>query len=277
MAPLGKYKLQRMFGDGLPRSFQRPLEFLFDKRLSHGEREAVCRVELIRQAVARQACSFEVVNRDGKVCQLTASQIAHRSSVTAEWGTFLYVCSESFAARTILELGSCAGISGCYLASSKYCERFITVEGSPALASLARANLGQVSKEAEIVNALFNDALDKILPTLRSGIDLAHIDGHHKYEATLHYFRRLEPLLNKGALVVFDDIHLSEGMWQAWQVLKGREGFAYTIDAGRFGICLWGDSSSIPVNHNLCPYLGCLRKVSVRQSVVPPSRDLTTH
>lgn len=52
MAPLGKYKLQRMFGDGLPRSFQRPLKFLFDKRLSHGEREAVCRVELIRQAVA---------------------------------------------------------------------------------------------------------------------------------------------------------------------------------------------------------------------------------
>ncbi len=120
MAPLGRYKLQRMLGDGLPWPFQRPLEFLFDRRLSHAEQQAVCRVELVREAVDRQACSFEVVNRDGKVCQLTASQIAQRSSVNAEWGTFLYLCSQSFRARTILELGSCAGISGCYLASSKY-------------------------------------------------------------------------------------------------------------------------------------------------------------
>ncbi len=262
MAPLGIYKLRRILGDGLPEPFQHPLEFLFDKGLSHAEQQVVSRVESIREVVARQAYSFEVVNRDGKVCRLTASQVAHRSSVTPEWGTFLYLCSQSFRARTILELGSCAGISGCYLASSKYCERFITVEASPDLASLARANICQVSNEAEVVNALFDDALDKILPTLGGGIDLAYIDGHHKYEATLHYFRRLEPHLNKGGLVVFDDIHLSDGMWQAWQVLKVREGFAYTIGAGRFGIGLWEGSTSVPANYNLCPYVGCIRKVS---------------
>jgi len=270
MAPLGRYKLQKMLGDGLPRPFRRPLEFLFDQRLSHAEQQVVRRVESIRQTVARQACSFEVVNRDGKVCQLTASQVAHSTSVNPEWGTFLYLCSQSFGARTILELGSCAGISGCYLASSEYCERFITVEASPNLASLARANICQVSNEAEVVNALFNDALDKVLPTLGGGIDLAFIDGHHKYEATLHYFRRLEPHLNKGSLVVFDDIHLSEGMWRAWQVLKRQEGFAYTVGAGRFGICLWDGSSLTPVNYNLCPYFGCLR-VSLRRSVLTPS------
>jgi len=262
MAPFGRYKLQRMLEDGLPRPFQHPLEFLFDRRLSPAQRQVVSKVELIREALDRRARSFEVVNRDGNVFQLTASQIAHRVSVNSEWGTFLYLCSRSFRARTILELGSCAGISGCYLASSNYCERLITVEASPDLASLARANICQVSNKAKVVNALFDDALDEILPTLGGGIDLVYVDGHHKYEATLHYFARLEPHLNKCGLVVFDDVHLSEGMWQAWQVLKRREGFAYTIDAGRFGLCFWDASSSIPTNYDLCPYLGWLWKVS---------------
>src|SRR5215210_1798136 len=121
VAPLGRYKLQRMFGDGLPRAFERPLEFLFDGRLSQVEQQAACRVESIRQTVAGRTSPFEVVNRDGKVCQLTPSQIAHGVSISLEWGIFLYLCSQSFRARTVLELGSCAGISGCYLASSEYC------------------------------------------------------------------------------------------------------------------------------------------------------------
>lgn len=262
MAPLAKHKLRTMLGHGLPNAFQYPLEFLFDQRLSHEEQQVVWRIESIREAVDRQGFSFEVVNRDGKVCQRSSSEIAHQSSVNAEWGTFLYLCSRSFRARTILELGSCAGISGCYLASSKFCERFITVEASPELALLARTNISQVSNQAEVVNALFDDALDNILPTLKSGIDLAYVDGHHKYEAMLRYARRLEPHLNKSGLIIFDDIHLSEDMWRAWQVLKRRERFAYTIDAGRFGVCFSVGACSIPVNHNFDPYLGWLWKVS---------------
>jgi predicted O-methyltransferase YrrM len=262
MAPPGRLKLRRMLGDGLPQAFQYPLEFLFFKSLSQADHQVVSKIESIREAVARQSSSFELTNRDGKLYQLSASQIAHQVSVNSEWGTFLYLCSRSFRARTILELGSCVGISGCYLASSEYCERLITVEASPESASLARTNISQVSHHAEVVNALFDDALDSILPTLEGGIDLAFIDGHHKYEPTLHYFQRLEPHLNKSALVIFDDIHLSEGMWQAWQVLKGREGFASTIDAGRFGLCIWDGPSSIPSTYNLAPYLGWLWKVS---------------
>jgi len=272
MAPLGRYKVHRMLGDGLPPQLQHPLRFLFDKRLSHAERQKVSRVELIREAVTCQARSFEVVNRDGDVCPLTASQIAHRVSVSPEWGTFLYLCSQAVRARTILELGSCAGISGCYMASSEYCERFITVEASPDLASLASANICQVSNQAEVVNALFDDALDTILPTLGGGVDLAYIDGHHKAEPTLRYLCRLESHLNKGGLVVFDDVHLSEEMWQAWLVLKERKGFSHTIDAGRFGVCFWDGLSSVPVNHDLGPYLGWLWKVSPqRQPRVPQS------
>jgi predicted O-methyltransferase YrrM len=262
MAPLGIYKLQRMLEGGLPQPLQTPLEFLFARRLCHEARQAVDRVELIRSAVARQTRLFEVANSDIDDPRRTAAQIAHRSSVTFEWGTFLYLCAEAFKARIILELGSCAGISGCYLASSRYFTRFITVEGSSSLASLAKSNIGQISDRVEVVNALFDDALDRILPTLRDGLDLIYIDGHHEYEATLHYFYRLASHVNKGALVVFDDVHWSNGMWRAWQVLKEQEGFAYTIDVGRLGICLWDGASKLPIHYDLRRYLGWLRKVS---------------
>jgi predicted O-methyltransferase YrrM len=262
MAPLGIYKLQRMLEDGLPQPFQTPLEFLFARGLSPEARQAVNRVELIRSAVARQTRLFEVAHSDSENPRRTAAQIAYRSSVTSEWGTFLYLCAEAFKSRTMLELGSCAGISGCYLASSRYFTRFITVEGSSSLASLAKSNTGQISDRVEVVNALFDDALDQILPTVRDGIDLAYIDGHHEYEATLHYFRRLESYLNEGALVVFDDVHWSNGMWRAWQVLKEQEGFADTIDVGRLGICLWKGGAVLPIHHDLRPYVGWLRKVS---------------
>jgi len=268
MAPLGRFKLRTMLENGLPRSLQHPLEFLFGNSLTESEQEMVSIVESIRQTVARRTSSLEVLNREGKVCQISPTQMAKGVSIDPESGTFLFLCSEGFRARTILELGSGAGISGCHLASSAYCERFITVEASPNLASLARENIRQVSNEVEVVNALFDQALDKILPNLKGGIDLAFIDGHHKYEATLHYLRRLEPHLNKGGLVVFDDIHLSRGMWQAWQVIKRWKGFRYTIGAGRFGLCLWEGSAFTPVTYNLCPYLGCFRPRLARSLLI---------
>ncbi|MBV9772480.1 MAG: class I SAM-dependent methyltransferase [Gemmatimonadetes bacterium] len=261
MAPLGLYELRRMLADGLPAQLRRPLEFLFDGRLEPAERQVVDGVERIREAVARDPRGFRVVNRDGVVHPLTASQVAHRASINREWGTFLHLCSRSFGARTILELGGCAGISGCYLTASERCERFVTVEGSAELAALAAENLGRLSDRAEVVNSLFDDALDRLLPTFRDGIGLAYLDGHHKYEATLHYLERLEPYLGGGALVVFDDIRLSRGMWKAWRTVEGREGFAATVDAGRFGLAVWAGSTTTPVSHDLSLPLGFLRGV----------------
>jgi predicted O-methyltransferase YrrM len=265
MAPFGRHKVRRMLEQGLPPALRHPLSSLFNQPLSQAERQAVSKVESIRDEIARQAGSFAVVNRDGDVRRLSSSEIAHKVSVTREWGAFLYLCSEAVRARTILELGSCAGISGCYLAASESCERFITIEASPDLASLARAHISQISDRAEVVNGLFDDALERVLPTLRDGLDLAYIDGHHKPEPTLGYLRRLTPHLNEGALVIFDDVHLSEGMSQAWQVIERRGGFSHTIDAGRFGVCSWDGRAPVPVNHDLALYLGWLRRGAPRR------------
>lgn len=178
----------------------------------------------------------------GKVMQFTIKQTA-QTGKDKKWGTFLHLCARSARSETILELGACVGISGCYLSSSPYCKQFITIEGSSPLARIAENSLKQISNKATVYNKLFDDALDEILPQIEK-IDLAFIDGHHEKVATLHYFDRLMPKLSPGALVVFDDISWSHDMRECWEFLATRKGFTDALDCGVVGLCIWDPGKS---------------------------------
>ena len=121
---------------------------------------------------------------------------------------------------------------------------------------MAQANLKQIADHAVVINDLFDDALPKLLPELEHRVDLVYIDGQHDYEATLDYFERLAPFLKDGALLIFDDIHWSAGMWQAWLDLQKRARLSYTIDAGRVGICGWDSASAAPKNYSISLFTG---------------------
>jgi hypothetical protein len=101
------------------------------------------------------------------------------------------------------------------------------------------------------VNASFDEALDRILPTLRDGIDMAYIDGGKDKRSNLRYLERVTPSLNEGCLVVFDDIHWSSEMWEMWGVVRKWKGFSHTINAGRFGVCLWSGRDVRPKTYDL--------------------------
>lgn len=257
-APLAARKVRRMMRDGLPEPFRAPLELLFFARLDEDGLAVARQVEAIRGEVARRTETFEVASSHEPDARRTGAQIAHRSSVDARWGAFLHLCAKSLGARTILELGGCAGISGCYLASSPQCERLVSIEASPGLAALARENIGRLSAKATVVNALFDDVLGKILPTFMEGVDLAYIDGHHDRDATVRYFDQIVPHLHSGSLVVFDDIHWSKEMWEAWKTLRSWRGVSHALDVGRFGVCLWDRPGAQPRPYSLALYAGWL-------------------
>jgi len=48
-------------------------------------------------------------------------------------------------------------------------------------------------------------------------------------------------------------------MWQMWQTVCRWPGFAYTVNAGRFGLGLWQDGSIQPINVDLSILTGWLR------------------
>ncbi len=170
-------------------------------------------------------------------------------------GHVSYLCAKAARARTILELGTAAGISGCYLASAPSCRRFITVEGDPGRARLAEGHLRRTVAHVEVVNASFEAAIERLLPGLHDGIDLAFIDGDKTRGSYLALLDRLSLRLNPGALVLFDDIQWHD-VQQDWKRLCVRPGLSFVVNAGRFGICVWNGGAARPQAFTLCSLAG---------------------
>jgi predicted O-methyltransferase YrrM len=260
-AAIGRRQLQAMKRSGLPAYLHGPLAFLRERQIPGGDCGPVDRVEALRAALASAKGVVKVFDAVGAHASSTANaarrldekrpavrslfETAHVSSVSALWGTFLYLCASASRAKTILELGSGAGISGCYLGSAPTCRRFITVEGSADRARLAEAHLRQIVGDVEVVSASFDAALDRLIPSLDDGLDFVFVDGDKTKGSYLALLDRLAARLNRGAVVVFDDIQWSD-VQEDWKALCARPGLSFAINVGRFGICVWDGGAVRP-------------------------------
>lgn len=185
---------------------------------------------------------IEARPQPGRALQFSAQRVA-ATGKDRRWGTSLYLLARGFNASVVFELGACAGISAMYLASVPGVKKLITVEGSKALADIARESLKN-HENAVVINALFDDALNDA----PRGIDFAFVDGHHEMVATIHYFNRLVPCLVPGAVVVFDDVSWSRDMRAAWDTLSRRKEFSHAIDLGVMGICIVKSERESPLS-----------------------------
>jgi predicted O-methyltransferase YrrM len=269
LSPQGAARADRLFQAGLTPALQPAFDLLYRGIVTPEDARVVARVEGFRR---------ELVNRTepirfqfGNEMVLRSPRLfAHHASVTPEWGAFLYLAAKGICAGAILELGTSVGISGSYLASTPTCQKFTTIERSPDVAAVARGFITQMMPDAQVVTASFQDVLDTILESFGPSLDLYYVDGDHYYDSTLLYLEKAVPHLKAGALVIFDDIHWSKDMWRAWQVIREHAGFSYTIDVGRFGVCVWEGGSVIPQQHNLALYAGWLFTYTPRQRRPPP-------
>lgn len=72
--------------------------------------------------------------------------------------------------------------------------------------------------------------------TAETGFDLIYFDGNHQKEATLKYFEQLLPAAHNDSVFVFDDIHWSQGMEEAWESIKNHPEVQVTIDTFFLGL-----------------------------------------
>jgi len=252
-------RVQRLVNDGMLPEMRAALEYLVTGREDPTARTIAERAEGRRTEIANGVGTIPVWSsprpgdhsekaakglrpEPGEVKDFSMAKVAtlgkHR-----KWGVTLYLLAREFGCTFGVELGACAGISGMYVASAPTMATFITVEGSTPLSEIARQSLDPFPG-ASVVNSLFDDALDSLLPRLVGRVDFAFVDGHHEKLATIHYVDRLRPALKHGALVVFDDISWSFDMRQAWDLLRVGNQWSYAIDLGEFGICIYRDQSS---------------------------------
>ena len=122
------------------------------------------------------------------------------------------------------------------MAAANHRARVITMEGSPEIAQQAHRHFQHIGlHNIEQVVGDFDDTLADVLKKNES-LDFVFIDGNHRYEPTLRYFDMMKPYLQEHSVLIFDDIHWSKVMEQAWAAIKKDETVTLTVDLFFIGL-----------------------------------------
>ncbi|RYD79523.1 MAG: class I SAM-dependent methyltransferase [Sphingobacteriales bacterium] len=181
------------------------------------------------------------------VNKTTVAKLHKGSSMPQPLAMFLFEIIRHTKPVNCLELGTCLGISGSYIAGALQLNgkgKLVTLEGDKNSAAIAKGNFAKLklAENTTIVTGKFADTLPEVLLNL-GHVDFALIDGHHNGAATLQYYEQIKPYLSEKAILVFDDIDWSSDMQNAWLKLQQNKELYLFLDLGRMGICVYSKSS----------------------------------
>jgi predicted O-methyltransferase YrrM len=181
---------------------------------------------------------FGAGSRTGMTKQRIVKNIAKSSLKPKKFAQLMFRMIDHYQPQTILELGTSLGITTSYLAAAKPTSQVITMEGSPAIAAIAQQNFKlQQLQNILVVTGNFDETLASTISQLTT-IDFAFLDGNHRYQPTINYFKEVLTKANQNSIIILDDIHWSKEMEQAWDEVKQHPQVTTTIDLFFIGIVL---------------------------------------
>jgi predicted O-methyltransferase YrrM len=158
----------------------------------------------------------------------------------------MYRLAMYYKPQTIIELGTSLGITTAYLATGSPGADVYTIEGSAAINQVAKQHFRELGlKNIKDCVGNFDDKLPEILSRLQR-VDLVYIDGNHRYEPTVHYFSQLLPHSGNDTILVFDDIHWSPEMEQAWEEIKSHPSVRCSVDLFFIGFVFFRAEFKVP-------------------------------
>lgn len=187
------------------------------------------------------AGSTVIKSRQRKVSAIAASSLKPR-----KYAQLLFRIVQYYKPGIILELGTSFGISTSYMAAAYPETKVYTEEGSEAIAAIAKESFRQLDLEGiELLSGNFDHTLPELLSRLDQ-VDLAFVDGNHRKAPTLDYFHQILSRLSPNGMIIFDDIHWSAEMEEAWSVIKQHPSVTLTIDLFFIGIVFINPDFKIP-------------------------------
>lgn len=157
-------------------------------------------------------------------------QIAKSAEKPSKFGKLLFRLIQHFEPKTIFDLGTSFGLTTLYEAKARENAKVITFEGCPTTAKIAQDNFKALdAKNIEIVVGNLDETLQTEIQKIEQ-LDFAFFDANHRYEPTVKYFEICLQKATESSLFVFDDIHWSEEMQDAWHYIKAHPQVMITID-----------------------------------------------
>lgn len=162
--------------------------------------------------------------------------IAASSLKKKKYAQLLFRIAKYYQAKTIVELGTSFGITASYLASANPDSKVFTFEGAKNIANIALQNFEKTELwNIELCEGNFGKSLS-LLNDKAENIDLLFVDGNHRKNATLEYFELFFKKSNEHSIFIFDDIHWSAEMEEAWKLIQQDDSVTMTIDLFFIGL-----------------------------------------
>lgn len=172
------------------------------------------------------------------------SKIAKTAGISPKRAELLYRMVRYFQPENILEIGTSLGLATSALAFGNNKSIIKTLEGCPNTLAVAKNQISNCHTERsrsakfqniEFINTEFSSYLrNSKLQT--PNYQLIYFDGNHSKQATLDYFELLLPTITNETIWIFDDIHWSKDMEEAWETIKNHPKVTVTIDTFQWGI-----------------------------------------
>ncbi|WP_026714257.1 O-methyltransferase [Flavobacterium daejeonense] len=169
------------------------------------------------------------------------AQIAKTAGISAKRARLLFRILNYFQPENILELGTSLGLATSAMALGNKNAQIITLEGCPNTANqcqlqLQKFNINNVACVITEFSEYLKTHPDSYRDSQPTTHDLIYFDGNHSKQATLDYFELLLPTITNDSVWIFDDIHWSAEMEEAWEAIKKRPKVSVTIDTFQWGL-----------------------------------------
>ena len=235
-----KYRLRAGTAHGLHSPF---VYGLYTTVICHdGEFAAFASIEARRRALLSSPDSITVTDL-GAGSHTGAGQLRRVAVITRiaakppHLAQLLFRLVNHFRPATVLELGTSLGLTTAYLAAADSRHRVVTFEGCPNVAAVARETFAALHlANIELMEGNLDDTLGPTLAALGAPVDFVFFDGNHRRGPTLRYFEQCLANAHEDSVFVFDDIHWSAEMEQAWDAIRAHPTVTVTIDLFHIGL-----------------------------------------
>ncbi len=198
------------------------------------------RKSLLQNTNTIEVTDFGAGSRVFKSNTRAINQIAKNAGISPKRAELLFRMVRYFEPDTILEIGTSLGLATSALAMGNEKAKIITLEGCPNTMAIANEMFNDLTLKLPTKNIQFvNTEFSTYLNTRQLTTDnrqLIYFDGNHSKQATLDYFELLLPTISNDSVWIFDDIHWSNGMEEAWEIIQNHPKVSVTIDTFQWGI-----------------------------------------
>jgi len=164
------------------------------------------------------------------------AKIAKTAGITPKRAELLFRITKYFQPESILEIGTSLGLATSALALGNPKAKITTLEGCKNTLHQCQSQLQKFNiNNVDCVNTEFSSFLNNQQPTTNNR-QLIYFDGNHSKTATLTYFELLLSSVTNETVWIFDDIHWSADMEEAWEIIKNHPKVTVTIDTFQWGM-----------------------------------------